>query len=241
MGWAWAQRGLDASTKLVLMSLADYANDEGECWPGVQAVANRVGLSDRMIQRHVATLREAGLVRVERRERPDGGQGSNRYFLVHGCHRVGEPYVTPPGDAQITGSVNPTSPGKEIEPSVEPSTEDPQIAPQRPRSNPDVAAFLDFAFQTFQTRFTDPLLIDGGKDGQIVKRLLGTYPRPRLQSLWLAFLDSPDPFIARAGRSIGVFKSQIPKLVAAAAAPLGELRGEALFAQRERERQERGE
>lgn len=108
-------------------------------------------------------------------------------------------------------------------------------------SDPQVKAFIDYAFQSFQERFREKLLIDGGKDGATVKRLLQTYPLARLCGLWDLFLASPDPFIARAGYSIGVFKSQVNKLVAARAVPTQELRGLALLQARERERQERQE
>ncbi|MGE5451100.1 MAG: helix-turn-helix domain-containing protein [Acidobacteriota bacterium] len=35
MHWAWEQR-LAPSLKLVLMALADAADDEGQCWPSVR-------------------------------------------------------------------------------------------------------------------------------------------------------------------------------------------------------------
>lgn len=81
------------------------------------------------------------------------------------------------------------------------------------RADSRVKVFLEFAYQTFEERFSDPLKITGGKDGKTVKALLGTYPLERLQALWRQFLDSHDPWIEQAGRSIGVFASQINKLI----------------------------
>jgi hypothetical protein len=80
-------------------------------------------------------------------------------------------------------------------------------------ANSDVKIFVDYAFQTFQKQFSDKLLIDGKKDGAIVKKLLGTYSLERLKGLWDVFMLSTDPFICQAGRSIGVFKTQINKLI----------------------------
>jgi len=41
--WAWRQR-LTATQKLVLLALADHADHEGICWPGMVGVAKKQGL-----------------------------------------------------------------------------------------------------------------------------------------------------------------------------------------------------
>ncbi len=76
-----------------------------------------------------------------------------------------------------------------------------------------VKLFIDHAFQTFQMKTKEKLLIDGGKDGAIVKKLLSTYELEKLKGLWDTFMQSQDPFIVQAGYSIGVFKSVINKLI----------------------------
>lgn len=80
-----------------------------------------------------------------------------------------------------------------------------------PDSN--VKVFIDYAFQTFKDRFKEKLLIDGQKDGAIVKKLLGTYDLERLKGLWDVFMQSDDDWLNKAGRSIGIFRSQINKLL----------------------------
>ena len=52
-----------------------------------------------------------------------------------------------------------------------------------------------------------------GKDGAVVKRLLATYDLSKLKELGEKFFASRDDFILKAGFSIGVFASQINKLV----------------------------
>lgn len=42
--------------KLVLISLADQANDDGVCWPGVGSIARRTCLSERSVQRAIGDL-----------------------------------------------------------------------------------------------------------------------------------------------------------------------------------------
>lgn len=73
--------------------------------------------------------------------------------------------------------------------------------------------FIAYAFESFQSKFGEKMLIDGGKDGKIVKDLLSAYGLDRLKNLWNVFMQSDDPYIEQAGRSIGVFKSQINKLL----------------------------
>ena len=79
--------------------------------------------------------------------------------------------------------------------------------------NPEIKLFIDYAFNCFQKKFGEKLLIDGKKDGEIARKLLGTYGLPKLKGLWDVFMRSTDPFIRQAGYSIGVFKSQINKLL----------------------------
>ena len=44
--WAWQQEVDDPSAKLVLVKLADSANDDGVCWPSHRKLARDCGLSD---------------------------------------------------------------------------------------------------------------------------------------------------------------------------------------------------
>ena len=79
--------------------------------------------------------------------------------------------------------------------------------------NPEIKIFIDFAFIEYKEKFNNPLLIDGGKDGDIIKKLLGTFSLEKLKELWLKFLNSDDDFVLNVGYSIGIFKTQINKLV----------------------------
>jgi len=67
----WKQSSAKGSTRLVLLSLADQANDDGWCWPSVAAIAKRCAISERSVQDHLNRLCDAGgLLEVERVERP---------------------------------------------------------------------------------------------------------------------------------------------------------------------------
>jgi hypothetical protein len=68
---------LPTGRKMVLLSLADNANDRGECYPSIEAVATRCGMSVRAVQGHVAELEKAGM--LSRQERV----GRSNLFVLH--------------------------------------------------------------------------------------------------------------------------------------------------------------
>ena len=89
----------------------------------------------------------------------------------------------------------------------------PMGKPTENSENPEIKVFIDFAYEQFKVKTGEPLHIIGGKDGKTVKSLLGTYDLEKLKRLWDTFLQSKDPFILQAGFSLGVFQSQINKLL----------------------------
>lgn len=66
MTLAWTAP-IPAGRKLVLLSLADNANDRGECYPSIESVSERCGLSVRAVQGHIADLESAGFLSREKR------------------------------------------------------------------------------------------------------------------------------------------------------------------------------
>ena len=80
MAWAWRQQ-LSGPEKLVLMAVADHADDDGICWPGNAHIARKCNLSQRSVQRHIKNLIDNGYMTARRRYRETGGQTSNLYVL----------------------------------------------------------------------------------------------------------------------------------------------------------------
>jgi hypothetical protein len=54
-------------TKLILVKLADHANDDGTCWPSIRRIAHDAECDERTVRRHIRNLEAAGLLVVERR------------------------------------------------------------------------------------------------------------------------------------------------------------------------------
>jgi len=102
MNWAWQQK-LSPTPKLILMALADAANDFGICWPSVSTVATKCCVSIRTVRRIMQKLVDRGLLLSEPRYRKDGSCSSNRYRLqLEGGDRlspVPDPCDTTPGQS----------------------------------------------------------------------------------------------------------------------------------------------
>ncbi|MBK7044548.1 MAG: helix-turn-helix domain-containing protein [Rhodanobacteraceae bacterium] len=79
--WAWRQEQLTSIETLLLLSLADMADDAGHSFPGIKMLAKRCRTSERTIQRCIAALKERGLLQVRPRI-VEGQQSSNFYTLV---------------------------------------------------------------------------------------------------------------------------------------------------------------
>lgn len=119
LGWAKAQKAPNMIAKAVLICLADYADDQGTAWPSVPKLAAEVQVSDRTVQRSLRALEEAGLLTVEKHDRKDGGQTSNRYHLAF---TPGD-CVSPPRCQPVTPPVTLLSPANGTPIELSPSDE----------------------------------------------------------------------------------------------------------------------
>ena len=97
MNWAWRQT-LTPTLKLVLMALADSADDQGVCWPSVSTLAKKCSVSTRTVRRSLRVLMDSGMLIAEARRRGDGSSTSNRYRLLI----AGGDNMSPPRDAGVT-------------------------------------------------------------------------------------------------------------------------------------------
>lgn len=78
MNAVWVAGGLTPVDKIVLLCLADRANDGGFCWPSVATIARETGVSPRGVQAALRRLRQLGLIDVRQSA---GGRMSNVYRL----------------------------------------------------------------------------------------------------------------------------------------------------------------
>jgi biotin operon repressor len=79
LSWA-AKQSLPALEKLVLLMLADRADDNDKCWPSVPKLMEDCSMSRAHVQKCRKKLEERGLVRRVAQTRTYG-QTSNMYYL----------------------------------------------------------------------------------------------------------------------------------------------------------------
>ena len=93
MSQVWNMEIDDSTTKLTLMALADFSDDEGYCYPSYEVLAKKISKSKRTAIRAVEKLAELGFLKKEKRELNDGTSRTNLYKIVGENERVTQ---TPP-------------------------------------------------------------------------------------------------------------------------------------------------
>lgn len=125
---AMALRGVSPSEKLLLLALANYADEHMSCYPSQRRLADDTCLSDRTIRTLLAALEERGMLSRQGRVRPDGSRASDVVTL----HFSGPAVAQISGGAEmVSGGVRKQLPGgaemvsglTTFEPSPEPSIE----------------------------------------------------------------------------------------------------------------------
>lgn len=105
----WKIRGVSHTSKLVLLALADFANDNGECWPSHARLAEMCGLSRKAVVDQMNKLEKRGYIAATKRN----GTGSRyRLNLITGPENLAPPLLPQPvtgGDRLSTVTGNPVS------------------------------------------------------------------------------------------------------------------------------------
>lgn len=116
---AWRTGGISPTAKLVLLAIADHADDEGVAWPSIGRIEAFTGLARSSVCRLLDELEAAGL--IERKRGGPVGRESTRYRVKWSDHgtsstaKLVPPPVTssptiglevvPPSDANRKGTV----------------------------------------------------------------------------------------------------------------------------------------
>lgn len=74
MHWAWNRKGGSPSAKIILMCLADFANQDAECFPSIAHLAEKTEQSPNTVRRRLQELEDDGLIERRAQYRPNGSQ-----------------------------------------------------------------------------------------------------------------------------------------------------------------------
>jgi hypothetical protein len=105
MSAVWERDDLTSTQKLVLLALADWANDEGLCWPSIDRVAVKASLTSRGVQKTIRSLEEMQFLRKEEIK----GKG-NKYWVSLPMNNVHPRTTFTPPLSQVHPSPEPRSP-----------------------------------------------------------------------------------------------------------------------------------
>jgi len=129
VAWAIDQKTGSAAGKVVLICLANYADEHGECWPSQETIAAETELSERSVREWLQKLEEAGLLTRTPRRREDGYRASDLIRLA--CKN--QPAKSA-GKAKSHRQLAPTLP----EPVAGPTTFEPSVEPAAAREPGDL-------------------------------------------------------------------------------------------------------
>lgn len=128
LNWAWEQHTASSGQKLVLLALADHANDDGHCWPGMGRIAEKCGMSARQVSNHVSALEACGLLEKTRRMRDDQKYSTYLYHLKFSSSGsplpVGQQKPISGGPAEAHFRTEPSVENRKKEPSLSSSSDD---------------------------------------------------------------------------------------------------------------------
>jgi len=114
---------IKAGPRLLLLLMADYANEQGVCWPSVRRLADEMACSMRTVQRAIEALVEQGVMTVVARKTPSGRQTSNFYRLAMGDDQQQPQAADEPSPEELEALM---AGNDEEEPPAEPATAPPQ-------------------------------------------------------------------------------------------------------------------
>ncbi|WP_318205345.1 helix-turn-helix domain-containing protein [Streptomyces sp. SCL15-4] len=119
--WVWTRSESRNGARLVMLALADRADDNGCCWPSIDDLAERTKLSPRAVQKAIATLAEIGELDIEN---GGGRHRSNRYRII----------PKPRTSDGVTGPEPRTNDGVSAQETPNSATETPNFEAETPNS-----------------------------------------------------------------------------------------------------------
>jgi hypothetical protein len=216
--------------RLVLLVLADRADDAGSCYPGIDDIASRAGVNRATVFRSQARLvKQLGELRVE-----SGGAGrgdTNRYTVTVDADRsTSERVAACDPAAQRKGShprAKGSHPRSERVAGCDPNPQEPNepslararsrtharrrsAARTGPAPDPRVKSVLDAFCAAHSQTLGQPYLVQGGRDGAWLKKALATYDEPTIQRAIAAYFVDRDARVK--------FKADVPHFVGRIAA-----------------------
>jgi hypothetical protein len=217
----WDTKIGPATRRLVLLALADIANDDGEAWPSIDTLATRANCSRTTAEDSLRSLVTDGIIERESR----GFHRSNMYrinraTLTPGIRGAPKTPGIPDDDPRNPGRETPENPG--TEPSVEPPVE--SLKPSSDAADADADQDRDedqprADVEQLCTELRKSMIANGCKPPTVGKRwreagrlLLDLDKRPLDEALDILAWSQADPFWQTNIHSLPTFRAKYDQL-----------------------------
>lgn len=162
---AFAYSAPSPTAKLVLLALANYADENDQCFPSVRRISSETGLSERAVRNAIKALTDCRAVTKEARRRRDGTQTTDLFTLniqaaPNAVSQAAPGAVSAPDRLHdVPQQTAPRAPLTTFEPPLEPSLKprealveqiwslQPIVGGKRKAGRPDIRAALDAAIK----------------------------------------------------------------------------------------------
>jgi hypothetical protein len=154
---------LGPTSKLIMLALADHADDEGHCYPSIKRLCERTSLSERAVQGNIRDLQARGYLSVSMNA---GRRGANIY-IVRATPAVDAPrtIITPAGNAppqEMHPAGDAPPPPQEMHPSPAGDAPEPSRTTIEPPIDGEAAKAREAKPETLT--FRERILIAMGRD-----------------------------------------------------------------------------
>jgi hypothetical protein len=218
----WDHSPYDGGELLVLLALADWADDQGKCWPSIGAIAQKARLTERHVYNILRAMRVDGVITAE----PGGGRGRRSVYVINTAMISG--FNSPHLNTEICDTETPksTTLNPEIcnkppvppyrknrqEPSVKATVNKNNLSPspsqEREGARLEDPAIVDIAEMVCERcKFTskrtlrvivEVLAMERGGAGltETAERLVKTWENYRQDAEWLRYIWGPPKFFS---------------------------------------------
>jgi len=229
MAWVWEQSQSTPTQRLVLLAIADCANDAGaEAYPSMATLRKKTGLSERAIQAALNGLVALGELAVNLNAGP---RGCNRYRVIATPAGNAPPQemrgagdAPPPQEMHPTPAGNAGVPPQQVHPNhpltIKEPSEEQEPSRSEPQKRPDVERICRY--------LADKIVTNGSRRPRITKtwrdearRLLDSDGRTVEQVIKAIDWCQADPFWRANILSMPALRDKYDKLRLAAQRPTG--------------------
>lgn len=131
MLWAFDQDCGNSGMKLVLLTLGNYADESGVCWPSQATLAKKTSMTDRSVRENLTRLESGGFIACRSRTTGKGTRTSNIYQLLGKTQRKILPMDADSSGKNCRRLPEESSAGPPEDSSYNPSTSKPHKNPQK--------------------------------------------------------------------------------------------------------------